>query len=200
MNDELIAAHRDVGKLMPYLHLPVQSGSDRVLAAMRRRHSAADYRRIIERLRAARPDLALSSDFIVGFPGETDADFAETLALVRDIGFAQAYSFKYSPRPGTPAALLPQSDESCAAERLAVLQDLLGDQQRAFNRACIGTVMPVLFDNRGRHPGQLVGRSPYMQPVHAEVPVQAVGAIRPIRIDAASANSLAGTLDERAVA
>jgi tRNA-2-methylthio-N6-dimethylallyladenosine synthase len=200
MTDELIAAHRDVAKLMPYLHLPVQSGSDRVLAAMRRRHSAADYRRIIERLRAARPDLALSSDFIVGFPGETDADFAETLALVRDIGFAQAYSFKYSPRPGTPAALLPQSDESCAAERLAVLQDLLGDQQRAFNRACIGTIMPVLFDNRGRHPGQLVGRSPYMQPVHAEVPEQAVGAIRRVRIDAASANSLAGTLDERAVA
>jgi tRNA-2-methylthio-N6-dimethylallyladenosine synthase len=200
MSDELIAAHRDVGKLMPYLHLPVQSGSDRVLAAMRRRHSAADYRRIIERLRAARPDLALSSDFIVGFPGETDADFAETLALVRDIGFAQAYSFKYSPRPGTPAALLPQSDPSRAAERLAVLQDLLADQQRAFNRACVGIVMPVLFDNRGRHPGQLVGRSPYMQPVHAEVPEQAVGAIRPIRIDGASTNSLAGTLDERAVA
>jgi tRNA-2-methylthio-N6-dimethylallyladenosine synthase len=200
MTDELIAAHRDVGKLMPYLHLPVQSGSDRVLAAMRRRHSAADYRRIVERLRAARPDLALSSDFIVGFPGETDADFAETLTLVRDIGFAQAYSFKYSPRPGTPAALLPQSDESRAAERLAVLQDLLGDQQRAFNRACIGTVMPVLFDSRGRHPGQLVGRSPYMQPVHAEAPEQAVGTIRPVRIDAASANSLAGTLDERAVA
>ena len=200
MTDELIAAHRDVGKLMPYLHLPVQSGSDRVLAAMRRHHSAADYRRIVERLRAARPDLALSSDFIVGFPGETDADFAETLALVRDIGFAQAYSFKYSPRPGTPAALLPPSDESRAAERLAVLQDLLGDQQRAFNRACVGTLMPVLFDSRGRHPGQLVGRSPYMQPVHAEVPEQAMGTIRRVRIDAASANSLAGTLDERAVA
>ena len=200
MTDELIAAHREVGKLMPYLHLPVQSGSDRVLAAMHRRHSAADYRRIVERLRAARPDLALSSDFIVGFPGETDADFAETLALVRDIGFAQAYSFKYSPRPGTPAALLPQSDESCAAERLAVLQDLLDEQQRAFNRACIGTVMPVLFDNRGRRPGQLVGRSPYMQPVHAKVPEQAMGTIRRVRIDAASANSLAGTLDERAVA
>jgi tRNA-2-methylthio-N6-dimethylallyladenosine synthase len=200
MSDELIAAHRDVGKLMPYLHLPVQSGSDRVLAAMRRRHSAADYRRIVERLRAARPDLALSSDFIVGFPGETDGDFAETLALVRDIGFAQAYSFKYSPRPGTPAALLPQLDKARAAERLAVLQDLLGDQQRAFNRACIGTVMPVLFDTHGRHPGQLVGRSPYMQPVHAEVPEEAVGTIRPVRIDAASANSLAGTLDERVVA
>jgi tRNA-2-methylthio-N6-dimethylallyladenosine synthase len=185
---------------MPYLHLPVQSGSDRVLAAMRRRHSAADYRRIVERLRAARPDLALSSDFIVGFPGETDADFAETLALVRDIGFAQAYSFKYSPRPGTPAALLPQSDEARASERLAILQDLLADQQRAFNRACIGAVMPVLFDSRGRHPGQLVGRSPYMQPVHAEVPEEVLGTIRLVRIDAASANSLAGTLDERAVA
>jgi tRNA-2-methylthio-N6-dimethylallyladenosine synthase len=200
MSDELIAAHRDVAKVMPYLHLPVQSGSDRVLAAMRRRHSAADYRRIVERLRAARPDLALSSDFIVGFPGETDADFAETLALVRDIGFAQAYSFKYSPRPGTPAALLPQSDEARASERLAILQDLLADQQRAFNRACIGAVMPVLFDSRGRHPGQLVGRSPYMQPVHAEVPEEVLGTIRLVRIDAASANSLAGTLDERAVA
>ena len=200
MTDELIAAHRDVGKLMPYLHLPVQSGSDRVLAAMHRRHSAADYRRIVERLRAARPDLALSSDFIVGFPGETDADFAETLALVRDIGFAQAYSFKYSPRPGTPAALLPQSDPSRAAERLAILQNLLADQQRAFNRACIGTVMPVLFDTPGRHPGQLVGRSPYMQPVHAQVAEQAIGTMGAVRIDAASANSLAGTLDERAVA
>jgi tRNA-2-methylthio-N6-dimethylallyladenosine synthase len=200
MTDELIAAHRDVAKLMPYLHLPVQSGSDRVLTAMRRRHSADDYRRIVERLRAARPDLALSSDFIVGFPGETEADFNATLALVRDIGFAQAYSFKYSPRPGTPAALLPQSDETRADERLAVLQALLGEQQRAFNAACIGSIMPVLFDSRGRHPGQLSGRSPYMQPVHALVPEQAVGTIRPVRIDAASGNSLAGILDERVVA
>jgi tRNA-2-methylthio-N6-dimethylallyladenosine synthase len=195
MTDELIAAHRDVEKLMPYLHLPVQSGSDRVLRAMRRRHSADDYRRIVERLRAARPDLALSSDFIVGFPGETEADFDATLALVRDIGFAQAYSFKYSPRPGTPAALLPEPDQTLADERLAILQALLGEQQRAFNRACVGTVMPVLFEGRGRHPGQLTGRSPYMQPVHALVPEQAVGSICPVRIDAASANSLAGTLD-----
>lgn len=200
MTDELIAAHRDVAKLMPYLHLPVQSGSDRVLTAMRRHHSADDYHRIVERLRAARPDLALSSDFIVGFPGETEADFNATLALVRDIGFAQAYSFKYSPRPGTPAALLPQSDETRADERLAVLQALLGEQQRAFNAACIGSIMPVLFDSRGRHPGQLSGRSPYMQPVHALVPEQAVGTIRPVRIDAASGNSLAGILDERVVA
>jgi tRNA-2-methylthio-N6-dimethylallyladenosine synthase len=180
---------------MPYLHLPVQSGSDRVLRAMRRRHSADDYRRIVERLRAARPDLALSSDFIVGFPGETEADFDATLALVRDIGFAQAYSFKYSPRPGTPAALLPEPDQTLADERLAILQALLGEQQRAFNRACVGTVMPVLFEGRGRHPGQLTGRSPYMQPVYALVPEQAVGSICPVRIDAASANSLAGTLD-----
>lgn len=200
MTEELIAAHRDVAKLMPYLHLPVQSGSDRVLAAMRRRHSAADYRRIVDRLRAARPDLALSSDFIVGFPGETEADFEATLALVRDIGFAQAYSFKYSPRPGTPAALLPQLDEGCAAERLAILQALLGEQQQAFNRACVGRVMPVLFDSRGRHPGQLVGRSPYMQPVHALAADEAVGSIRKVRIDAASANSLAGSLDERVLA
>lgn len=200
MSDELIAAHRDVAKLMPYLHLPVQSGSDRVLKAMGRRHSAADYRRIVERLRTARPDLALSSDFIIGFPGETEADFEATLALVGDIGFAQAYSFKYSPRPGTPAALLPQVDETCAGERLTILQALLGEQQRAFNRACVGSVMPVLFDSRGRHPGQLVGRSPYMQAVHALAADGAVGTIREVRIDAASANSLAGTLDERIVA
>ena len=200
MTDELIAAHRDVAKLMPYLHLPVQSGADRVLAAMRRRHSADDYRRIVERLRAARVDLALSSDFIVGFPGETDADFDATLALVRDVGFAQAYSFKYSPRPGTPAALMPQSDQARADERLAVLQALLGEQQRAFNAACVGSIMPVLFDRPGRHPGQLTGRSPYMQPVHALVPEQAVGTIRAVRIDTASANSLAGILDERFVA
>lgn len=200
MSDELIAAHRDVAKLMPYLHLPVQSGSDRVLQAMGRRHSAADYRRIVERLRTARPDLALSSDFIIGFPGETEADFEATLVLVGDIGFAQAYSFKYSPRPGTPAALLPQVDETCAGERLTILQALLGEQQRAFNRACVGSVMPVLFDSRGRHPGQLVGRSPYMQAVHALAADGAVGTIREVRIDAASANSLAGTLDERIVA
>lgn len=200
MSDELIAAHRDVAKLMPYLHLPVQSGSDRVLKAMGRRHSAADYRRIVERLRTARPDLALSSDFIIGFPGETEADFEGTLALVGDIGFAQAYSFKYSPRPGTPAALLPQVDETCAGERLTILQALLGEQQRAFNRACVGSVMPVLFDSRGRHPGQLVGRSPYMQAVHALAADGAVGTIGEVRIDAASANSLAGTLDERIVA
>jgi tRNA-2-methylthio-N6-dimethylallyladenosine synthase len=201
MTDELIAAHRDVAKLMPYLHLPVQSGSDRVLAAMRRRHSADDYRRLVERLRAARPDLALSSDFIVGFPGETEADFEETLALVRDIRFAQAYSFKYSPRPGTPAALMPRLDApTCADERLAILQALLGEQQQAFNRSCVGSIMPVLFHARGRHPGQLTGRSPYMQPVHARVPEQALGTIRPVRIDAASANSLGGILDERVVA
>ena len=200
ISDELIAAHRDVAKLMPYLHLPVQSGSDRVLKAMGRRHSAADYRRIVERLRTARPDLALSSDFIIGFPGETEADFEATLVLVGDIGFAQAYSFKYSPRPGTPAALLPQVDETCAGERLTILQALLGEQQRAFNRACVGSVMPVLFDSRGRHPGQLVGRSPYMQAVHALAADGAVGTIREVRIDAASANSLAGTLDERIVA
>ena len=201
MSDELIAAHRDVAKLMPYLHLPVQSGSDRVLAAMRRRHSADDYRRIVERLRAARPDLAVSSDFIVGFPGESDTDFAETLALVRDVGFAQAYSFKYSPRPGTPAALLSQQvDQEVANERLAVLQSVLGEQQLAFNRGCLGRSMPVLFDRHGRRPGQLVGRSPYMQAVHAEVPEEAMGSILSVRIDDASANSLAGVLNERAMA
>lgn len=200
MTEELITAHRDIGKLMPYLHLPVQSGSDRVLTAMRRRHSADDYRRVAERLRTARPDLALSSDFIVGFPGETEADFEATLALIRGVGFAQAYSFKYSPRPGTPAALLPLGDEARAGERLAILQALLGEQQRAFNQTCVGRVLPVLFESEGRHPGQLVGRSPYMQPVHALVPRRALGTLGSVRIDAASANSLAGTMDERVVA
>ena len=164
VDDALIAAHRDVPQLMPFLHLPVQSGSDRVLAAMNRRHTADDYRRTVERLRAARPDLALSSDFIVGYPGESDADFAATLDLVRDIGFAQAFSFKYSPRPGTPAAsAADQVPEPVKAERLAELQALLQQQQRAFNAACVGRVLPVLFEKPGRHDGQLVGRSPYLQ-------------------------------------
>ncbi|MGZ8255289.1 MAG: MiaB/RimO family radical SAM methylthiotransferase, partial [Burkholderiaceae bacterium] len=200
MDDELIAAHRDIPELMPYLHLPVQSGSDRILSAMNRRHTAADYLRLVERLRAARPDIALSSDFIVGYPGESEDDFRATCRLVEKVGFAQSFSFKYSPRPGTPAALMPQSDQARADERLAVLQALLGEQQRAFNAACVGSIMPVLFDRPGRHPGQLTGHSPYMQPVHALVPEQAVGTIRAVRIDTASANSLAGILDERFVA
>jgi tRNA-2-methylthio-N6-dimethylallyladenosine synthase len=193
VDDELIAAHRDVQPLMPFLHLPVQSGSDRILAAMNRRHTAADYCRVIDRLRRARPDIAFSSDFIVGFPGESDADFAATLALVRDIGYAQAFSFKYSARPGTPAATMPgQVPDTVKVERLAALQELLTRQQRDFNQGCLGREMPVLFDRRGRHPGQLVGRSPYLQAVHAAAPDRLLGTVAAVRLIDALPNSLAG--------
>ena len=192
MDDELISAHRDVPRLMPYLHLPVQSGSDRVLAAMNRRHGAAEYRRLVDRLRAARPDLALASDFIVGFPGETDSDFRETLGLVRDIGFCQAYSFKYSPRPGTPAAEAgDQVEDKVKDERLRELQDLLGAQQLDFNVRCVGLTMPALLDRKGRWPGQLVGRSPYMQAIHVEGPDSLLGTIAGVDIIAGFNNSLA---------
>ncbi|HTZ35832.1 MAG TPA: tRNA (N6-isopentenyl adenosine(37)-C2)-methylthiotransferase MiaB [Stellaceae bacterium] len=192
----LIAAHRDLDALMPFVHLPVQSGSDRVLAAMNRRHGADDYRRTVAALRGARPDIALSSDFIVGFPGESDLDFRATLDLVAEIGFAQAFSFKYSPRPGTPAASEPQLPEPVKAERLAALQALLQQQQRAFNAACVGRVMPVLFEKPGRRAGQLVGRSPYLQAVHADLGAERIGAILPVRIAALGANSLSGTVDD----
>jgi len=195
VDDGLVAAHRDVPELMPFLHLPVQSGSDRVLAAMNRRHSADQYRRTVERLRQARPDLALSSDFIVGFPGESEADFRATLDLVRDIGFAQAFSFKYSPRPGTPAAsAADQVPEPVKAQRLAELQALLRQQQRAFNAACVGRVLPVLFERPGRRPGQLVGRSPYLQAVHADAGMERIGEIVPVTIRAVAPNSLAGVI------
>jgi len=193
VDEELIAAHRDVDALMPYLHLPVQSGSDRVLSAMNRRHRGDDYRRIVERLREARPDLALSSDFIVGFPGETDRDFDETMRLVRDVGYAQAYSFKYSPRPGTPAALQPnQVPEEVKAERLAELQNLLAEQQRRFNEGTVGATMPVLLERHGRLPGQLVGRSPYMQSVHVTADDDLLGTIVPVTVVRATPNGLAG--------
>jgi tRNA-2-methylthio-N6-dimethylallyladenosine synthase len=195
MDDELIAAHGDVPALMPFLHLPVQSGSDAVLARMNRRHRVADYYAIVDKLRAARSDLKLSSDFIVGFPGETEADFEATLALARDMGFIQAYSFKYSARPGTPAATMTnQVSEPVKAERLQRLQALLETSQADFNQACVGRVMPVLFDRPGRHLGQLVGRSPYMQAVHAEVPAARLGDILAVRIVATAPNSLAGVL------
>jgi tRNA-2-methylthio-N6-dimethylallyladenosine synthase len=195
IDEPLLAAHRDVPELMPFLHLPVQSGSDRVLAAMNRRHTADDYRRTVARLRRVRPDIALSSDFIVGFPGEDAADFQATLALVRDIGFAQAFSFKYSPRPGTPAAsAADQVPETIKTERLAELQALLQQQQRAFNAACIGRVLPVLFEKPGRHDGQLVGRSPYLQAVHATCPPQRIGDIVPVVIERAEPNSMAGVV------
>ena len=195
MDDDLIRAHAEVPVLMPFLHLPVQSGSDRALAAMNRRYRADDYRRVVDRLRAARPDLALSSDFIIGFPGESNADFAATLALVEEIGFAQAYSFKYSRRPGTPAAALAgQVPEDVKAARLDDLQAILNTQRLAFNRASVGRVLSVLFERAGRYPGQLVGRSPYMQAVHATAPRSAEGKIIDVRISALHANSLAGVM------
>ena len=193
MDQALIAAHGDIPQLMPYLHLPVQSGSDRILAAMNRGHRADDYRGIVERLRAARPDLALSSDFIVGFPGETDLDFAETLRLATDVGYAQAYSFKYSARPGTPASGIgDQVPEAVKSERLAMLQQLLNEQQLAFNRACEGRVLPVLVERPGQRPGQMLGRSPYMQAVHLTVPPDAMGTVVETRIASGHPNSLAG--------
>jgi tRNA-2-methylthio-N6-dimethylallyladenosine synthase len=202
MSDELIAAHRDLALLMPFLHLPVQAGSDRVLAAMNRKHTAAEYLRIVEKLRAARPDIALSSDFIVGHPGETEADFAATLALVRDVGFAQAYSFRYSPRPGTPAAGAPgQVPEDVKDRRLQALQALLREQQARFNAGCIGLTLPVLFTGPGRHPGQIAGRSPFLQPVHLSGPPDLIGHEILVRIAAAHPNSLSATLiQERACA
>ncbi len=195
IDDGLVAAHRDVPQLMPFLHLPVQSGSDRILAAMNRRHTAADYRRTVERLRAAQPDIALSSDLIVGFPGESDDDFEATLALLEEIGFAQAFSFKYSPRPGTPAAsVADQVPDPVKVERLARLQTLLAQQQREFNAACIGRVLPVLLDKPGRHAGQLVGRSPYMQSVHLTASSDRVGDVVPALISSAGQNSLSGVV------
>ncbi|MBI1251984.1 MAG: tRNA (N6-isopentenyl adenosine(37)-C2)-methylthiotransferase MiaB [Alphaproteobacteria bacterium] len=193
MDDELIALHGAEPKLMPFLHLPVQSGSDRVLKAMNRKHTAAHYIDVVQKLRAARPDLALSSDFIVGFPGERDADFEETLALVRAVGFAQAYSFKYSRRPGTPAASLgAQVSAAQMNERLRMLQDALIGQQRAFNAAQVGQTLPVLVAQRGRKPGQVHGRSPYLQAVHFEGPESLIGAVVAVRIAASTQNSLAG--------
>jgi tRNA-2-methylthio-N6-dimethylallyladenosine synthase len=195
MGDDLIDAHRDVPQLMPFLHLPVQSGSDRMLRAMNRRHSADDYLRLVDRLRTARPDLALSSDFIVGHPGETDADFARTLDLVRRVGFAQAFSFKYSRRPGTPAAGAPlQVAEPVKDARLQTLLAVLREHQAAFNERSRGLVLPVLFTGPGRRPGQLSGRSPYLQPVHVEAPISLVGHVAPVTIVDGRPNSLAGTL------
>ena len=196
MDDELIAAHRDVPALMPFLHLPVQSGSDRVLAAMNRKHRAADYLALIQRLRDARPDIALSSDFIVGHPGETEAEFEATLRLVRDVRFALAYSFKYSPRPGTPAAAAPgQVPEPEKDRRLHILQALLREQQDGFNQSCAGRILPVLFAGPGRHPGQIAGRSPFLQPVHVLGPQELIGTETPVKIAAALPNSLAGILE-----
>ena len=195
MADDLIEVHRRQTKLMPYLHLPVQSGADRILAAMNRRHTIADYLALVDRIRAARTDLALSTDFIVGFPGETEADFQATLDLVERVGFAQAYTFKYSARPGTPAAAIEQQvPEDVKVDRLHRLQAALGRQQTAFNSLCVGKVLPVLFDRSGRKPGQLIGRSPYLQSVHAEADSSAFGRVLPVEIRSAGPNSLAGVL------
>jgi len=195
MDDELIAAHGEIEQLMPYLHLPVQSGSDRVLEAMNRQHRIEFYRSIVERLRARRPDLALSTDFIVGFPGESEAEFEASLELVREIGFAAAFSFKYSPRPGTPAALLErQLAEAVKEERLQRLQQAIARTQIDFNRAKVGTVMPVLFEKPGRRPGQLLGKSPWLQSVHAEGNARLVNRIVDVRIREALPNSLAGEI------
>jgi tRNA-2-methylthio-N6-dimethylallyladenosine synthase len=196
MDDDLIAAHREVPTLMPFLHLPVQSGSDRVLEAMNRQHGADLFRRVVARLRDARSDLVLSSDFIVGFPGETAADFAATLDLVRETGFAMAYSFKYSPRPGTPAAVLPaQVPEAEKDARLAALQDLLNMQQRDFNRATVGKVVPVLLEKPGRREGQLVGRTPYAQAVHVEAGESMLGRMVEARIEDLGRFSLKGSME-----
>jgi tRNA-2-methylthio-N6-dimethylallyladenosine synthase len=195
MRGDLIDAHRDLEKLMPYLHLPVQSGSDRVLAAMNRQHTRDDYFRLIDRIRAAREDIALSSDFIVGFPGESDADFEDTMALVRAVGYAQAFSFKYSPRPGTPAAAArKQIPEDVKSARLQALQALLTEQQNAFAKSCEGIAMPILFEKAGRKPGQAVGRSPYLQPVHVDDAAHLIGTIADVRIERALSNSLSGVL------
>jgi tRNA-2-methylthio-N6-dimethylallyladenosine synthase len=195
MEDTLIAAHRDLPSLMPYLHLPVQSGSDLILAAMNRRHTRADYLRAIERVRAAQPAIAFSSDFIVGFPGESERDFGETLSLVDEVGFAGAYTFKYSPRPGTPAAdMAEQVPDDTKSERLYRLQAAIDRQQAQFNAGCVGVTFPVLFEKPGRDAGQIVGRSPYLQPVHVIGPSSLIGELRDVSITDVGAYSLFGEL------
>ncbi|CAN5208813.1 tRNA (N6-isopentenyl adenosine(37)-C2)-methylthiotransferase MiaB [soil metagenome] len=193
MDDDLIAIHRDLPQVMPFLHLPVQAGSDRILAAMNRQHTGDDYRRLIDRVRAARPDIALSSDFIVGFPGESDADFEETIALVDEIGFASSYSFKYSPRPGTPAAdLHEQVPAAVMDERLQRLQARIEHHRQAFNHAMVGRTVEVLLERAGRHPGQLAGKSPYLQAVQIETDANQIGDRVQVVIERAGSNSLFG--------
>jgi tRNA-2-methylthio-N6-dimethylallyladenosine synthase len=195
MDDDLIAAHRDEEKLMPYLHLPIQCGSDKILKAMNRQHTYAQYADLIGRIREARPDIALSGDFIVGFPGETEADFSDTLKCVREIGYASAFSFKYSMRPGTPgAAMVNQVDEGVKSERLQVLQALLSEQQTNFNLGQIGSTLPVLFEKPGRLDGQLHGRSPFLQSVHVMGPANLIGQIGHVKVEAATMSALTGTL------
>jgi len=194
MDDALIEAHGTCDKLMPYLHLPVQSGSDRILKAMNRKHTGESYLRLIERIRVARPDLLLSGDFIVGFPGETDADFEDTMQLVRDVHYGQAYSFKYSTRPGTPAAEKPQLPEDVMNERLQRLQALLREQQQATQASMVGREVKVLFEKAGREPGQMIGKSEYLHAVYADAPSDVIGQVRRVKILQDSPNSLKGEL------
>jgi tRNA-2-methylthio-N6-dimethylallyladenosine synthase len=200
MTEELIQAHRENSALMPFLHLPVQSGSDKILSAMNRKHKADDFRRIVAKLRDVRPDMAFTSDFIIGHPGETDADFAATMKLVKETGFALAYSFNYSPRPGTPAAGLPQIPDAVKNARLYELQAELRRQQDAFNAATVGLTTPVLFTGSGRHPGQIAGRSLYAQPVVVDAPAPLTGEIHTVQITHANPNSLLGTLAKEKIA
>ena len=194
MTDDLIDALGQCDKLMPYLHLPVQSGSDRILKAMNRRHRVEDYLDVIGRIRQARPDILISGDFIVGFPGETEADFQQTLSLVQRVRYGQAYSFRYSPRPGTPAADRPQVSAAAAADRLDRLQTVLREQQRAAQRGMVGRELSVLFEKRGRKPGQLVGKSEYLHPVHCQADDSLIGSIAKVRIVGTEANSLSGAV------
>ena len=195
VDDSLIAAHRDLDTLMPFVHLPVQSGSDRILATMNRKHTVADYRRVVDRLRGARDDMVFSSDFIVGFPGETEDDFAATLALIAQIGYAGAYSFKYSARPGTPAAEMTATvDAAVMDDRLARLQEIISKQQTAFNRGFVGRTVDVLFERPARDAGQIVGRSPWLQPVHVMASPDIVGTIRAVAVTALERYSLFGSL------
>ena len=200
MSDALIAAHGEVDKLMPYLHLPVQSGSDRILKAMNRSHTAASYLRILERMRAARPDVALSGDFIVGFPGETEKDFEATLGIVDEVGYASAYSFKYSARPGTPAANMEgQIAREVMDDRLRRLQERINAHQLAFNRSKMGSDTQILIERKGKHPGQVIGRTPWLQSVHVDADA-APGAIIDVTLVAAGPNSMTGAVQHKAAA
>ena len=194
MDEALIDAHGTCDKLMPYLHLPIQSGSDRILKAMNRKHTAESYVRLVERIRAARPDLLLSGDFIVGFPGETDADFEDTMQLVRDVHYGQAYSFKYSTRPGTPAAEKPQLPEDVMNDRLQRLQALLREQQQASQASMVGRDVKVLFEKPGREAGQMIGKSEYLHAVYADAPAEVLGQVVPVRVLENSPNSLKGEI------
>jgi len=196
VDEELINAHRDVEKLAPFLHLPVQSGSDKILKAMNRKHTADFYREVVAKLRAARPDLVFSSDFIVGFPGETDQDHEDTMQLIRDVVFASAYSFKYSARPGTPAANMKNLvREDVKSARLTELQNLITEQYFEFNKKTVGTTLPVLFERKGRHEGQLQGRTPFYQAINVPANERLLGEFVNVKVTSATANALVGEVE-----